>query len=55
MAKLCILVGITVFGFAFGWGADALGCELFASFLWSGLGSLVGCWVGWKVHESFFG
>lgn len=54
MAKLCIFVGVTVSGLAFGWAADALGCEIMASFLWSGLGSLVGCWLGWKVHQLYF-
>ena len=54
MAKLCIFVGVTVGGLAFGWAAAALGCEIMASFLWSGLGSMVGCWLGWKVHQMYF-
>ncbi len=54
VAKLCIFVGTILGGLAFGWAAGALGCELMASFLWSGLGSLVGCWAGWKVHQRYF-
>lgn len=53
MVKLCIFVGTTVGGYAFGWAADALGCELLGSFLWSGVGSLIGCWAGWKIHERY--
>ena len=54
MAKLCMLVGTAGVGFAFGWAADALGCEMFGSFLWSGVGSVLGCWLGWKVFHAYF-
>ena len=54
MLKLCIFIGTTVGGFAFGWGADALGCGMMASFLWSGVGSVLGIWAGWKVHQNYF-
>lgn len=53
MAKLCIFVGVTAFGSVFGYGAAALGCDLFAAFLWGGAGSLVGCWAGWKVYQVY--
>lgn len=51
MTKLCIFVGTTVLGIAFwylgeAWDLDFLGC-----FLVSGLGSLIGVWVGWKVAQ----
>jgi hypothetical protein len=53
MIKLCIFVGTLLGGWVFGWAADALGCEFFASFLWSGAGSVVGCWAGWKSHQTY--
>jgi hypothetical protein len=54
MVKLLIFVGTTLGGFAFGWAASALGCEIFGAFMWSGLGSIVGCWAGWKVYQTYF-
>jgi hypothetical protein len=51
--KLCIFAGTTLFGILGGVLADALGMELFSlgSFLLSGLGSIVGVYVGWKVAQ----
>lgn len=53
MVKLCIFAGTVVVGYA-GWflGA-ALGLEFFGCFLLSGLGSMLGVWVGWKVAQKF--
>ncbi len=53
MLKLCILVVSTVLSLAAGWAADAAGCEMLGSFLWSGLGAMFGCWAGWWLHERF--
>lgn len=49
MNKLCIFVGTIVVGYA-GWAlGGALGLDFGWSFLLSGIGSLVGVWLGWKV------
>jgi hypothetical protein len=51
MMKLCIFAGMTLGGMAgsalggvFGWGMFDIG-----SFLLSGLGSVIGVFVGWKI------
>ena len=51
MMKICIFAGMTLGGMAgsalggvFGWGMFDIG-----SFLLSGLGSVVGVFVGWKI------
>ena len=51
MLKLCIFAGTTVFGIAGSLLATALGMDTFSvgSFVLSGLGSIVGVYVGWKV------
>ena len=54
MNKLCIFVGMFVVSTAAGIAADALGCEMFTSFLISGVGGMVGCWAGWVVNRRFF-
>lgn len=53
MLKLSIFVVSTLLSFAAGYGADALGCEIFASFLWSGAGGILGCWLGWWLYRRF--
>lgn len=51
MNKLCIFVGTTVLGWA-GWAlGEAVGFEMMGCFLLSGVGSLVGVWVGWKIAQ----
>ena len=49
MMKLCIFAGTTIGGFAFGFLGDALGFSLLGSFVFSGVGSVVGVYAGWKV------
>ncbi len=51
MMKLCIFAGTTIFGILGGMLATALGMETLSlgSFLLSGVGSIVGVYVGWKV------
>jgi len=53
MAKLCIFGTSGVLSYAFYFAADALGAEMFTSFMISGVGSLVGCWLGWKIYQRF--
>ena len=51
MMKLCIFAGTTVFGLLGGLLATVFGMDTFSlgSFLLSGVGSVVGVYVGWKV------
>ncbi|MCX6936576.1 MAG: hypothetical protein NTU80_01565 [Verrucomicrobia bacterium] len=53
MLKLFILVFSTVLSGALGYGADAPGCDFFRSFIWSGVGAMAGCWLGWWLHRHF--
>lgn len=55
MNKLCIFVGVTLFGILGGMLANALGMDPFSlgGFLLSGAGSVFGVWAGWKVAQRF--
>lgn len=49
--KLCIFAGTTVFGILGSVVAGAFGMDTFSlgSFLLSGVGSVIGVYIGWKV------
>ena len=51
MNKICILAGVTLFGWI-GW---ALGepFGLMAAFLLSSFGSLIGVYVGWRINRDY--
>ncbi|MDI1319011.1 MAG: hypothetical protein PSW75_02305 [bacterium] len=51
MMKLCIFAGTAIFGTLGGLLATVLGMDSFSlgSIVLSGLGSMLGVWVGWKV------
>jgi hypothetical protein len=49
MTKLCIFAGTVLFGYGFGYFAAPLG--FFWAFFISGIGSVLGVWVGWKVAQ----
>jgi hypothetical protein len=51
MMKLCIFAGTTIFGIAGGMLATVFGMDTLSlgSFVLSGIGSIVGVYVGWKV------
>lgn len=51
MMKLCIFAGMTIFGILGSVLAGAFGMDMMSlgSFFLSGVGSMVGVWVGWKV------
>ena len=51
MTKLCIFGGTTVGSYAFWALGDAMGFSFFASFMLSGLGSIVGVYLGWKLAQ----
>ena len=52
MNKLCILVAMTILG----WGGWWLGAKvgIMTAFVLSGLGSIVGVYVGWRINRDFF-
>ena len=49
MNKLCIFVGTTVVGYAFGFLASPYG--IMTEVIASGVGSLVGVYLGWKLAQ----
>ncbi len=53
MDKLCIFAGTTIFGIAGGVLATALGMDTLSlgSFVLSGVGSIVGVYIGWKIAQ----
>ena len=53
MNKLCIFAGTMIFGVLGSVLAGAFGMDTFSlgSFVLSGLGSVVGVYVGWKVAQ----
>lgn len=53
MNKLCTLGGATVVGYAGWFLGELLGFEFFGCFLLSGVGSVAGVWLGWKVAQKF--
>ncbi len=53
MNKLCIFVGTTVVGYAGWFLGGAVGLEFLGCFLLSGVGSVAGVWLGWKVAQQF--
>ena len=53
MVKLLTIAGATIGGYAFWALGDALGFSFMGWFLFSGVGSLVGVWAGWKLARRF--
>ncbi|MFI5335419.1 MAG: hypothetical protein ACHQ5A_01455 [Opitutales bacterium] len=53
MVKLCIFAGSTFAGYAGWFLGEALGLGFYGSFLLSGVGSVAGVWLGWKVAQRF--
>ena len=51
MNKLCIFIGMTVFG-SIGWWLGAK-FGFLAGFLLSGVGSIVGVYVGWRIARDY--
>ena len=52
MNKLLILIGMTVFSWIGWWAGAQFG--FFTGFLLSGLGSLIGVYVGWRINRDYF-
>jgi len=53
MNKLCIFIGMTVLGSVGWWLGAKIG--LMSGFFLSGIGSLVGVYLGWRINRDHFG
>jgi hypothetical protein len=51
MNKFCIFVGMTVFGLIRWWIGDRIG--FMTGFVLSGIGSIVGVYVGWRINRDY--
>jgi len=51
MNKLCIFIGMTVFGWIGWWLGAQVG--LLTGFIVSGIGSAVGVYLGWRVNRDY--
>ena len=52
MNKLLILIGMTLFSWLGWWAGEPFG--FLTGFLLSGLGSLIGVYVGWRINRDYF-
>lgn len=53
MSRILIFVGMTVFGTLGWWLGDRFGFA--AAFVLSGIGTLLGVYVGWRINRDYFG
>jgi len=51
VTKLCIFVGTTIVGYVFWYLGELVGLGFFGCFLLSGVGSVLGVWLGWKLAQ----
>lgn len=51
--RLCIFVGMIVMGYVGWFAGDAVGFDMFGSFMTSGVGSIIGVWFGWKIAQRY--
>jgi len=51
MSRLCIFIGMTVLGWVGWWIGARFGFT--AAFLMSGVGSMAGVYVGWRIHRDY--
>ena len=52
MKKLCMFVGMILFGWLGGWIGAKLG-GFTIGFLTGGFGSMVGVWAGWRIYRDY--
>ena len=53
MMKLSIFAGTTILSYVFWYIGALVGFKFVGCFLLSGVGSIVGVWVGWKFGRRF--
>lgn len=51
MNKLCIFVGMTVLGWIGWWIGARIG--FMTAFILSGIGSILGVYVGWRINRDY--
>ncbi len=51
MNKLCILIGMTLLSAVGWWIGDHVG--LMTAFMLSGIGSLAGVYLGWRINRDY--
>ena len=51
MNKMCILIGTTIFGSIGWWLGERFG--IMTAYILSGVGSLVGVYVGWRINRDY--
>ena len=52
MKKLCILLGMTIVGWAGWWVGARVG--FLTAFLLSCMGSVIGVYLGWRINRYYF-
>jgi len=52
MNRLCIFLGMMVLGWVGWWIGARIG--IMTGYFFSGIGSLVGVYVGWRIHRDYF-
>ena len=52
MTRLCIFLGMTILGWVGWWLGERVGIT--TAFLLSGLGSIIGVYVGWRIARDYF-
>lgn len=52
MSRLCIFIGMTIFGWA-GWWLGNHFFGLTTGFVLSWIGSIVGVYVGWRINRDY--
>jgi hypothetical protein len=53
MKKLCIIIGIIVFGWIGWWIGAKIG--VMTAYVLSALGSMAGVYVGWRIYRDYLG
>jgi len=53
MNKLCIFMGMTVFGWIGWWVGGQFG--FLTAFIVSGIGSMAGVYIGWRINRDYLG
>ncbi len=51
MKKLCIFLGMTVFGWLGWWAGAKIG--LVTAYVLSGIASMVGVYAGWRINRDY--
>lgn len=51
--KLCIFIAMTVFSYLGWWLGSLLGGGIMTSFWLSGLGTMIGIYLGWRIYRDY--